>query len=143
MGEYNNFNYDFIERTLKILKAYHGPYGVTQMINCAVGLLVLPQQKLAHQLPITDVDDSGEFGIYKSNIRKCRGDYSFNNVLRHVRNGIVHGHITQVSTRDGEIESIKIEDFYRGQKTFEIVVMPNQLEQFAIYTAEAILASRL
>lgn len=143
MGEYNDFNYDFIERTLEILKTYRGPYEVTQMINCAVGLLVLPQQKLAHHLPIMDLDDSGEFGIYKSNIRKCNGEYSFNNVLRHIRNGISHGHIAQVSTREGEIESIKIEDFYRGQKTFEIVVMPKQLEQFAIYTAEAILASRL
>jgi len=38
-------NKDFIRRTLHIIEHYDGPYGVTLLINCLLGLIVLPKEK--------------------------------------------------------------------------------------------------
>ena len=36
---------EFVNQTLHILQNYEGPYGVTLLLNCLLGLIVLPQER--------------------------------------------------------------------------------------------------
>lgn len=142
MAEYKDFNVDFIDRTLRILKEYTGEYEVTMMINCAVGLLMIPQQNLSRLIPRIAIDSSEVFGIRRRNIGRCNGGYRISNVLRHMRNGISHGHITQYASMKGEIETIRIQDILDDNCTFEVILTPIELKKFSIYIAEEILKTK-
>ena len=64
MGLYENIDIDFAKRTSKIIEQYkqHIPRGsenfeVTLLVNCLVGLLILPQQKRYDLIPDVPVDE--------------------------------------------------------------------------------------
>lgn len=142
MGQYEHFEYDFIERTKANLENYEGDYEVTQMLNSAVGLIMIPQQCLSKQLPNIDIDDSGVFGIYKKDISRSNGGYSIKNILRHLRNGIAHGHIAQNTVQNCRVETIRIQDKNDDYLTFDAVFKPDNFKKFALYIADTILATK-
>ena len=43
--QYDTIDYDFIKRTLEIIDEYQGDNDVTLLINCCLGLLILPKEK--------------------------------------------------------------------------------------------------
>ena len=46
MGEINNevFDVEFILRTKKIISDYKGKYNITLLLNCLLGLVILPSE---------------------------------------------------------------------------------------------------
>ena len=50
--EYSNqFELDFMKRTLEIVKDYQGERDATLLINCLLGLLVVPKETLFNKIP--------------------------------------------------------------------------------------------
>ncbi|HWE72244.1 MAG TPA: HEPN family nuclease [Stellaceae bacterium] len=50
---YNSpFQQDFIERSLRIIEQYNGPYDATLLINCLLGLVLVPSAMCYDFLPI-------------------------------------------------------------------------------------------
>ena len=154
MSEYKNFEYDFISRTLNILENYDGEYEITSLINNCIGLLILPKALLERKLP-TDVlnDNKKAYGISRKNINFIRtesaqdqfdnyDEYNIRNVVTHMRNAISHGHIEQQAIAQGEIESLKFEDFLGKNKSFEAVLTVSQFKEFAISIAKDVLESK-
>lgn len=69
MSEYTIFPIDFINRTRENLEKYSGKYEVTNLINCCLGLIIIPKQKLKDKMPIYVFNNEDNyFGITKSNI---------------------------------------------------------------------------
>lgn len=75
---YSNFHVDFIERTLKIIEQYEEMvepvlpdkevFEVTLLINCLLGLLILPNEHCYNKLPRTKVVELQAWGIPKDAI---------------------------------------------------------------------------
>ncbi|MBI4547279.1 MAG: hypothetical protein HY707_04810 [Ignavibacteriae bacterium] len=117
--EFQDFETEFIQRTLMILQQYdqYAPvdkekFEVTLLINCLVALLVLPQQKRFNEIPDISIDLLGEWGIRPEFI-SCWGTGVPRPTLRalvhRLRNSVSHlqiepkgdgKEITQIEFRD-------------------------------------------
>lgn len=118
-------------------------YEVTNLINCALGLIVFPYDG-------TDTIQTDET-IYKEYIHKygkiflCRessapytmNDYSDDNILYHLRNAICHGHVDTNS--EGEnITELHFRDAYEDKENFYMVMSIEQFKQYALDIANKI-----
>ena len=78
MSYYLHQEFDFVERTKKIIEQYDNltipekdKFEVTLLLNCFVGLLILPQQKWYDNLP-TEIVSQKEWGIAPEHISLLR-----------------------------------------------------------------------
>lgn len=136
--EYQDFKKDFIERTLNIIQTYDGHNDVTLLINCFVGLLILPKEKYHESIPDIDIaNDEHDWGITRDCIKQvnceCCG-YRLRNIVRQMRNSVAHMKI-QSKSKSGEIASIVFSD---TRFTAEIPV--GVLKQFVIKLAATVIS---
>lgn len=98
MSHYKNQEYDFINRTKTIIEQYEkleidkgDKFEVTLLLNCLVGLLILPQQNWFNSLP-HDLVSQKEWGIDEKHISTIKKGETKNvkDVARHLRNSIAH-----------------------------------------------------
>lgn len=134
MSHYNKQELDFVCRTKKIIEQYDKleiengeKFEVTLFINCMVGLLIIPQQKLFDKLP-TVVIDKANWGI-DPNVIKI-GEKDICNVARHLRNSISHYNFNSFSLND-EIEGFEFTDINKQEKTtFKAQIKISELKVF-------------
>ena len=96
-----------MERTLKILQNYSGEYEATLLVNCLLGLLVIPKEVFRTQLPSDSLTKLSEWGINPSSI-KCVGNPTDDNskpstirgLVNNLRHSVAHFDVTPKS--DGE-----------------------------------------
>lgn len=96
-------------------------FEVTQILNSFLGLVALPQQQMESLIKEIDISN------LKKNIKK--GKKTPEEVFRHLRNAIAHGHFLEDMELDDQhnIQSITFRDYEyknheRGKKNFEIVL---------------------
>ncbi len=110
MSEYTDFPRDFIDRSKANVENYIGEYEITNLINNCLGLVIIPQQILARNIPEYEFDDNDKsYGITRSNITHSEDGYALTQVMRHIRNGLSHGRIKQRVNGD-KISGLKIHD---------------------------------
>ena len=139
MSHYLNQEFDFITRTKKIIEQYDSfkidekdKFEVTLLLNCLIGLLILPQQYWYDSLP-TDIISQKEWGINSEHISSIKKGETKNvkDVARHLRNSIAHYRFKAFDNSSDKISSIKFEDFDpNGSKTFEAIIPLPNLRQF-------------
>ena len=104
---------DFMKRTLKLVCGYNGNYEVTFLINCCLGLLVLPREKYYESVPREEIPPTGSlWGLSRDSVTVDREHcgYKLSNVIRKIRNGLCHFHIKMFPDDNGEIGTIEIKD---------------------------------
>jgi len=146
--------YEFITRTKEIIKQYESvqvpqkeKYEVTLLINCLVGLLIVPQQKWYKVLP-TEIVSETEWGIDADNIICCKSGKkgerkTIRNVAKHLRNSISHYNFEVQKGNSGKIDNTKFKDFTdenKTTKTFEIVMSIVSLRKFTEKLTEFVLS---
>ena len=136
--EYNQIEFDFISRTKKLLEEYQRQYEVTMLVNCCIGLLVLPKEKHLNSIPDLSFDENKNiWGLSKSSIsvdcEQC--GYKLRDVIRRIRNGICHFNISSIPNESKEIEKLEIKD--RGR--FRVTLTVEQLRELSISIANHIL----
>jgi hypothetical protein len=137
MSSYLQQENDFIIRTQKIIKQYESIQGnekfeVTLLLNCFVGLLILPQQLWFDILPSEMISEK-EWGISSSHIGfiKEGEKKDLANTARHLRNSISHYKFVVFSNANQEISSVKFLDYDNGKtKTFEATIPIANLRKF-------------
>jgi hypothetical protein len=101
---------DFVQNTLHILQNYHGPYGVTLLVNCLLGLIVLPREKDYNHISEKESVHFNDLGIEDEDIRSWgEGERTAARFIKCMRNSIAHIQIESI-TKDGEIESLLFTD---------------------------------
>lgn len=107
MGNYNNLELDFIERTIRLIGQYtdmvqslefEDQLNYTLTINCLLGLVVMPKERVITYIPkkLLDEVSKREMGLVNSAI-----DESIKNLqelIQHLRHSIAHFDIEVVST---------------------------------------------
>lgn len=137
MSAYLQQEYDFIERTKKIIEQYSlvretPKYEVTLLLNCFVGLLILPQQHWYDKLPDISISVN-EWGISPDDISFIKNDEKkdVKNVSRHLRNSVSHYRFIAFKDDANNINQIKFEDYNRtNEKTFEAILSIASIKTF-------------
>ncbi|NLZ93412.1 MAG: hypothetical protein GX922_05300 [Firmicutes bacterium] len=126
---------EFVTRTLHILKHYDGPYGVTLLVNCLLGLIVLPKEKdFGHimeeeKLRFSDLGINAE-AINWGEIKE--EEQNATRFLRCLRNSVAHLKIESLS-KEGEIEALRFSDQCGFEAVLKIEQLKKMLERFAAY----------
>lgn len=139
MSHYKIQEYDFINRTKLIVEQYEKldipkveKFEVTLLLNCLVGLLILPQQNWFDRLP-TDIINQKEWGIKEEHISFIKRGETKNvkDVARHLRNSIAHYKFRAFENKSQDISRIKFEDYDpQNNKTFEAIIPIANIKQF-------------
>jgi hypothetical protein len=112
----SDFAASFTKRTLEILKAYEGQRDATVLINCLLGLLVVPKEAMRERLPSVSFANLSEWGISSTSIRnpgQC--DYGhahqldLRQLVRRLRNAVAHFRIEPEHT-DGIVTAFSFKD---------------------------------
>ncbi|MGD1017720.1 MAG: HEPN family nuclease [Verrucomicrobiia bacterium] len=150
--EYEVFERDFITRTLAIIQQYEThvqsavekreQVEVTLLINCLLGLLVLPNERRFNRLPPIPIEQLGDWGFHLEFVKnwgkrpeKVKPEHygTLCELIYRMRNSISHLDIRPHG--DGS-EITKIE-FY-GDDGFSVLVPQDCLKQFVTKLAQAV-----
>ena len=127
--EYKDFEYDFVERTLRNIEWIEKQnsivkddptsmtfYEFTNLINQCLGLILLPSQFSNSTFLANFTQELTHYGVEDNIVNKIKGtkDKTLSNILRHLRNGIAHGHIQQYSANNHDITDVRILDADKG-----------------------------
>lgn len=127
--EYKDFEYDFVERTLRNIEWIEKQnsivkddptsmtfYEFTNLINQCLGLILLPSQFSNSTFLANFSQELTHYGVGDNIVNKIKGnkDKTLSNILRHLRNGIAHGHIQQYSVNKHDITDVRILDADKG-----------------------------
>jgi hypothetical protein len=127
---------DFVQRTLHILDHYDGPYGVTLLINCLLGLIVLPRERGYRRISEKNVLHFAALGIREGDIRSWGNispqEKTAARFLRSMRNAVAHIKIESIS-REGEIESLRFRDESGFEAVFGIETVKEMVRKLADY----------
>ena len=142
--EYRKIESDFIKRTLSIIEEYSGDNEVTLLINCCIGLLVLPKEKYKNLPKSSSDSDYNVWGLSKDNIQfgsiEYR-NYKISNIIRRMRNGVSHFNIVTLPNGSGNISTLKISDKdpRNSANTFSIEIQIENLKHFLTKLANHVL----
>lgn len=132
------YQYDFIERTQKLLEQYDKQllqeeerFEVTLLLNACIGLLFICREKYNDQFPTS----ATHFDTIQS-ATKIETDKSLSNICRHIRNSIAHCNF-ELNSAAGKISSITFKDYPIGncdvgKENFELTVSVITLRVFLL-----------
>jgi hypothetical protein len=89
------FERDFMRRTLSLVKPYQGPHDATLLLNCLLGLPIVPKEASIEKIPADPVSDLQKWGIspraIKSygNRREPKPD-TLRGIVWSLRNAVAH-----------------------------------------------------
>lgn len=142
MSAYQQQEYDFINRTKDLLKQYENfkikdkeKYEVTLLLNCFVGLLIMPQQYWVDHLP-SDLTSEKEWGIKPEHISIIENGKTENpgknikSIVRHLRNSVSHYNFNVFSNQQNNISKIQFKDKRGDTITFEASIPLGNLRSF-------------
>lgn len=92
-----DFARSFMRRTLALARDYDGPLDATLLINCLLGLLIVPKEALIEKIPTTPFELLQEWGINPSSIKmvgRCEYGHkhqpNLRQLVRRLRNAVAH-----------------------------------------------------
>lgn len=144
--EIKNFEIEFVERTKKILEEYEGDYDMSIILNCALGLIILPNEKRlttpSWNTKLGDISKLPHFELktFKpiKNINNSGGYYpkTLKVLLKKVRNGLAHQNIEPVN-KNGKFIGVIIRNYPPNdhQPDLEVQFSQQELKDFALFIA--------
>jgi len=156
-----HFPFDLIYRTKENLENYKGPYEITQLINSALGLIILPYEKIIKKNPKdrncqgTQGNTSGKWWNKKvsqipelSFLNNKIGYNDYNQFLditvAKIRHGLAHQNIHFVNNNN-KIEKIIIWNCPLGNKPkdLEIEFETGEFRDFVLYIANSYIQAHI
>jgi hypothetical protein len=151
--EYPQFELDFVHRTKALLEQYDAHvlpavdvparYEVTLLINCLLGLIVLPKELLSAKIPAEPEDRFGAWGLPAGTIRRWEhvkgGSHqprTLSQLIRRLRNASCHLRI-ETESQDGEISALRFND----ENGFDAVISVTCLRIFVLRLTDVLLAA--
>ena len=128
MSYLDDFEHSFMQHTLQIVQAYKGPFDASILINCLLGLLVVPKETALSAIPYDPLSDLPKWGINPDSIKSVgnstRGNQEPNTVcglLINLRHSVAHFklkpvprtsdvHSFEFSNRDGFNATISLKE---------------------------------
>lgn len=138
MSYNSDFERAFMERSLVLVKQYEGPYDATLLLNCLLGLLVVPNERCVDSIPADPIDDSRKWGISLDAIQDRGTSQGVTNdpttlrgLVKRLRNAVAHSRFEPDPPR-GEVEAFCFHD----RNGFRARVELSELREFVEKLAE-------
>ena len=133
MSYLSNFERSFSEHTLAVLNEYTGQYDATLLINCLLGLLVLPKEGMLSAIPETPISELQQWGISPASIKNPGAVYSPSdpdpNTLRglvaNLRHAVAHFRIQPVP-KEGDVVAFE----FKNNRCLHAVIPISELRDF-------------
>lgn len=137
MSEMNDFNIDFVRRTLYNINHHEGiKYEVTFLLNCLCGLVNLPIE-IKKDDCTKEIDDFKEKCVKKLASLCSKSDFyerQYFETFSDIRNSIAHFNIK--IPKDGKkIDKIKLKAYSNNKVVFRITISVENLKEFAQFVA--------
>lgn len=128
-----DFARSFMGRTLTLATEYDGPLDATLLINCLLGLLVVPKEALLiEKIPSTAFASIADWGISPTSIMsfgKCDQGHehqpNLKQLVRRLRNAVAHFKIDPIHC-DGQVTAFS----FRDRNGFHAVIQLEELKEF-------------
>lgn len=128
----SDFERAFIQRSLILVQEYEGPYDATLLLNCLLGLLIVPKESCLAAIPDTPISQLHSWGIAPKAITsfgRWDGPNNDPNNLRgfvwRLRNAVAHFRFKPVPSQ-GEVTAFNFKD----QSGFEATIQLAELRVF-------------
>jgi hypothetical protein len=128
----SDFERAFIQRSLTLVQQYEGSYDATLLLNCLLGLLIVPKESCLAAIPNAPISQLLCWGIDPASITsfgKSNGPNNDPSNLRgfvwRLRNAVAHFRIKPVPSH-GEVTAFNFKD----QSGFEATVQLAELRVF-------------
>lgn len=138
MSYLSDFERSFSAHTLNILKSYEGPYDATLIVNCLLGLLVLPKETMLAAIPNTPFSDLPKWGISEICIKNSgrvtnniQEPATIRGLVANLRHSVAHFRIKPVST-NGNVHSFE----YKNDNGLNAVIPNIEMRQFLCILSE-------
>ncbi len=152
--EIQKFEIQFVERTRELLLRYQGPYDMSNLLNCTLGLIILPYETMRGRpllpfwdeelnkvpnLPpftLTTFEPIREIDKKSKKIKYYRKTLKV--LLQKIRNGLAHQEIEPVN-RHGKFDGVIIRNYYgetRRHMDLQIQFSQHELQAFALFIAD-------
>jgi HEPN family protein len=112
----SDFERKFMERSLELVKEYQGPYDATLLLNCLLGLLIVPKEACIKSIPKDPIEGVGKWGISPNSIKSHGKSFGLDDdakdirgLVWHLRNAIAHYHFKPIPEK-GEVEAFHFHD---------------------------------
>ena len=129
-----NFAKSFMRRTLEIARDYAGPYDATLLVNCLLGLLIVPKEALIEKVPATPFQSLADWGINPTSIKspgRCEYGHehspNLRQLVRRMRNAVAHFRI-EPYPKTGQVQGFSFKD----KNGFNAEISLDELQQFVI-----------
>ncbi len=135
-----DFKHSFMGRTLELVHGYRGPHEVTNLINCLIGLLVVPNDTVYRVIPDAPLSGLRDWWVSRKSIKRFSNGHRSNGppptlrqLIRRMRRSVAqfrakpryaNGRFTGVEFRDG--------------RTFHAVFTPTELRRFVEKLAQTV-----
>lgn len=129
-----DFAKSFMRRTLDIASTYAGPYDATLLVNCLLGLLIVPKEALIDKIPAAPFASLADWGICPGSIKspgRCEYGHdhepNLRQLVRRMRNAVAHFRIEPFPSK-GEVEGFT----FRDKNGFHARLPLAELHQFVV-----------
>lgn len=133
------FERNFMRRTLEIVRGYDGPYDATLLLNCLLGLLIVPKEKSIDRIPQDPVERLASWGISPhsiNNFGRCQCGHKYPKTLRQLvkglRNAVAHFRI-EPRHHQGQCVGFDFRDKSGFQAEVRLEEVKTFVEQLAAY----------
>ena len=132
MSYNSDFERAFIQRSLALVQEYRGPFDATLLLNCLLGLLVVPKESCLKEIPLDPITELEKWGISPSAIKTFgrskeldRDPRNLRGLVWHLRNAVAHFRFRPVPPH-GEVTAFNFQD----ESGFEATVPLNDCARF-------------
>lgn len=101
----DEFERDFMQRTLEIVRQYRGAFDATLLINSLLGLLIIPSERTLNKIPEDPIGDLEKWGISPTSIlsfgktrEQDERPETLRLLVRRLRNAVAHFRIKPIHT---------------------------------------------
>jgi len=106
MGNYHSIETEFIERTLRLIEQYYSvlddysfneQFNYTLTINCLLGLIVMPKERVISYVPINRLTRDYLAEIGAPSLKVGANINTLRDLIKSLRNAVAHFDITVIS----------------------------------------------
>ena len=150
--EIKKFEIEFVQRTKSLLTDYQGPWDMSNLINCTLGLIILPYETIKGKPSLSFWDTElakipnlppFRLSIFKpiKSIKKSKVTYyskTLKVLLQKIRNGLAHQRIEPVN-QDGKFAGVIMRNYFDDAQTrpdLEVQFSQQELKDFALFIAD-------
>lgn len=126
-----------MQRTLSLLSEYQGSRDATLLVNCLLGLLVLPKETFIEQLPAVEFEALEDWGVVPTSITqvgRCGDGQQQNPTLKELihrlRNAVAHFRVRPIH-RNEQVHGFS----FRDQNGFRAELSLTEIRALAVKLA--------